>query len=272
MKKSIYEYSDYREYMKDYYSAMKERNQSLSYRALAQKANMSSPSLFKMVMDGERNLSKATLVKAYLAFDLEGPEAEYFENLVFFNQAKTVDEKNYFFDKLVLVQKKSKNQVISLDRYDFFSEWYHPVVREYVTQSHFQGDLTKMSLEIDPKITEKEIKDSIQLLLKLGFIVKSGKTYKQSEPSITSGPSIKNIRIIQFQIKMLQIVRRSFDSTPAELRLNSTTIFGISQKTYEQFVVKSRQFRAQLQELAEADIDANKVYLLQMSMIPLTKN
>ncbi len=60
----IYEYSDYRQYLKDYYERNKAYNASFSYMYLAQKARINSPSFFKSVMDGKRNLTSGTIVKA----------------------------------------------------------------------------------------------------------------------------------------------------------------------------------------------------------------
>ena len=68
------------------------RNAALSYRYLSQKAGINSSAFFPQVIGGARNLAKRSLLKVCKALDLQGPEAEFFENLVFFNQARTVEE------------------------------------------------------------------------------------------------------------------------------------------------------------------------------------
>ena len=61
--KSIFEYIDYRRYLKDYYDFQKKTKKYFSYRFFAQKAGINSPILLKMVFDGKRNLSRKTLEK-----------------------------------------------------------------------------------------------------------------------------------------------------------------------------------------------------------------
>jgi uncharacterized protein (TIGR02147 family) len=133
----------------------------------------------------------------------------------------------------------------------------------------WQGDYAKLGAQIKPALSGAEVKESIQLLLKLGFIAKSGSGYVQTEPTLSTGPSLHAIRLIQYQVKLLDLVRSSFDRIPATERMLATTTFGISKETYELFVRKCRQFRSQLQEMAEADKDPEVVYLLHMGFIPL---
>ena len=54
----IYEYSDYRQFVKDYYLENKARNHAFSLRYLAQKAGINSSAFFKFLMEGKRNLTK----------------------------------------------------------------------------------------------------------------------------------------------------------------------------------------------------------------------
>jgi uncharacterized protein (TIGR02147 family) len=110
----IFDYADYRQFLKDRFAELKGRNPNLSHRWLARKAEVNSSAFFKMIMDGQRNLTKQSIYKVCLAFDLADAEATYFENLVFFNQAKSLDEKNHFFSKLVAVQKDAQKGSWSL--------------------------------------------------------------------------------------------------------------------------------------------------------------
>jgi uncharacterized protein (TIGR02147 family) len=273
---NVFHYSDYRLYLKDYYENKKSSNPGFSYRLLSAKAKINSSSYFKLIMDGKRNLSKSSLLKAQVAFDLNGAEAEYFENLVFFNQAKSVDEKNHFFDRLVTVRKKSQASVIPKDKFDFFSEWYHPVIRELVVQDYVQEwvklkDYKSLSFLLVPRVTPEQLKCSIDLMLELGFLKKVKDRLEQTEPTLQSGVGINGIQLINYQIKNLKLATMAFDSFNSSQRMHASTIFGISKETYALFIKKSRVFRQQLQEIAEADKSAKNVYLMNMNFFPVVK-
>ena len=67
-------------------------------------------------------------------------EADFFENLVFFNQAKTIQEKNYCFDRLIEKQKLRNVKKIKQEQYEYFSAWYHCIIREAVAVADFGDD------------------------------------------------------------------------------------------------------------------------------------
>jgi len=268
----IYNYSDYRRYIKDYYESNKAVNPAFSYRYLAQKAGVNSSAFFKFIIEGKRNLTKQTILKTCVALKLDDKDAEYFENLVFFNQARTVKEKNYFFDKLIALQKSRNVKRIEEDHYEYFAEWHHCIIRELVTMIDFKEDYSKLARMLKPRITAKQAKDSVELLLKLHFLKKSEGKFVQTEPVVSTGYSIKAHQIIQFQINMLQNAIESFNRCKDSERLNSSTTFGISRKKYAQFIKKIRDFRSNLMEQARLDTNPEVVYQLNLNFFPLSEN
>ncbi len=59
----------------------------------SEKAGISAPSFLFYVISGKRNLTQSTILKISQAIGLSGEEADYFEALVFFNQATSIKEK-----------------------------------------------------------------------------------------------------------------------------------------------------------------------------------
>ena len=90
--KALFEYLNYRDYLRDYYEEKKRLSSFYSYRLFSQKAGFSAPNVLKLVTEGKRNLSKESVFKFVKALGFNKKEAEYFENLVFFNQAKSIKE------------------------------------------------------------------------------------------------------------------------------------------------------------------------------------
>lgn len=57
---SVFDSSDYREYLREHYNALKARNPLLSYRWLSAKAGINSSAFFPQVIEGKRNLTKGS--------------------------------------------------------------------------------------------------------------------------------------------------------------------------------------------------------------------
>ena len=85
---SLFEYENYRSFLKDYFTFSKQQLPQFSYRYFAQKAGFRSPNFLKLVMDGKRNLSSQSIEQFSKAFKLSSIESEFFSYLVHFNQSE----------------------------------------------------------------------------------------------------------------------------------------------------------------------------------------
>jgi len=245
---------------------------AFSFRYFAKKASINSSSFYPQIIRGERNLTKATIFKTCIAFGLSDQQAEYFENLVFFNQAKSIKEKNIYFDRLIEKQKLRNVKKIKEEQYEYFSEWYHCVIREAVVILKFSGDYSGLARFVRPAISVEQAKKSVQLLVRLGFLNKEGNHYVQSEPLLaTSGSTDFEIhQLMNFQIQQLKMAIAAYDRWKQDKRLTSATVFSVSRKTYRQFVEVLRECRLQMMKLAMEDNCPDQVYVLSMNFFPMT--
>ena len=136
---SVFRFGNYRDFLKAWYEHEKLASRGFSFRAFSKRAGFSSPNFYKLVMDGERNLTEKSLAKFCIGLKLNKQEQEFFRNLVFFNQAKTQTEKNLYYKKLVGSKKLRQLKPMSKKQYQFYSQWYHPVIRELLVADSSDG-------------------------------------------------------------------------------------------------------------------------------------
>src|SRR5512133_3155273 len=103
---------DYREFLLHTFEEKKSKHDFYSYRLFSQKAGFKSPNFLKLVIDGERNLTKESIFKTCKAFSLNKKESDYFENLVFLNQSKSLEEKNSYLVKIVKYRSRSNAKLM----------------------------------------------------------------------------------------------------------------------------------------------------------------
>jgi len=139
----ILDYMNYREYLRDFFKEKKRELRFYSYRLFSLKAGLKSPNFLKLVIKGERNLSKQSVYKFSKALNLSKKETDYFENLIFFNQSKTLDEKNFFLSRIMEYRERCDPCKIEETEYDDYSHWYNPVIRELVGAADFKGDFRR---------------------------------------------------------------------------------------------------------------------------------
>lgn len=270
----VFEFQNYREYLKSYYEDQKLNTKSFSYRLFSKRANINTSSFLFHVIQGKKNLTKNSIVKVSGAIGHTKEEAEYFENLVFFNQSKTILEKTHYYSKLIEIKRPTSIQNIEKNQYEFYNEWYHCVLREVVSFVDFTGDCAALGKFLIPSINEKEVQNSLQLLEKLNFIhrTENGK-FEQANDLIKAQPSPVEALIAQkFQIKMSELGIKAYDTTSIHERLGTATTFSISEQTYRLILLRAREFRREILELAKIDASPERVYQMNINIFPVTRS
>lgn len=271
---NIFEYQNYRLYLRDYYSDQKATKRYFSYRYFSKKAGINASAFLYYVIEGKRNLTKKSIDKISSAIGHTKDENDYFENLVFFNQAKTIAEKTMYYSRIVECRRPIDIKTIDRDRYEFYSKWYHSVVREVVTMVDFRGDFGLLGSCLTPVITAKEAQESIELLERLGFLERDEKgLYHQTDNVISVKPEAPDAFIIEkFQAEMLRMALKAYDIVPRSDRMSASTTFSISKATFELFKMKTREFRKELLEIARLDNEPDRVYQFTFNLFPVSRS
>ena len=269
--KHLYEYMNYRDYLRDSYDEKKRDHPFYSFRLFSQKAGFSSPNFLKLVIDAKRNLSKESVFKFSKALSHNKKEAEYFENLVFFNQSKTLEEKNAYLSKLMKYRRKSDPKKIEESEYSYYSEWYHPVIRELVTAIDFKGDYKTLGHAVIPPISPVEAEKSVKLLLDLAFIEKTDNgRYAKSTATLTTGPLVRSIAVANYHKAMMQRASESIERFPSNQRDISSLTLSVSGETMGAMIEKLREFRKELLDIAEADKNPGMAVQINFQLFPLS--
>src|SRR3954464_9909208 len=124
-QKTVFDYTDYRKFLREYYAWAKTNKRGFSHRAFMAKAGMSGPNYFKRVMEGVHNLTEHSIPKFTSALELTEPEAGYFKHLVLFNQARTLEEKDRLFSVLMDMKSPRSHYVLEKAQYDYYKDWYN---------------------------------------------------------------------------------------------------------------------------------------------------
>jgi uncharacterized protein (TIGR02147 family) len=199
-------------------------------------------------------------------------QAEYFQLLVLYNQAKTLAEKKHHFERL-LAHKGSKVKKIERELYQFFEKWYYVAVREIIDIYPFKDDYRELGLRLEPHITPDEAKAAVVLLEKLGFIMKNRDgIYQKTDPVISTGNDARAVALDNFQIEMLNLARRAVDHFPRETRSFSTLSLSISQKEYAVILDELREFRKRVLEIARTSALPDRIYQFNFQVFPLSSS
>lgn len=268
---NIFEYLDYREFLRDYYDAGKEHSSHFSYRYFARRAGISSPSFLRHVIRGERNLGD-TVDNFARAIGFDEEEAEFFHLLVDFNQAQTDDEKNRAFERVAASRRFRNARRIDKGMFDYLSHWYYPAIREMTARPDFQEDPAWIADQLVPSISEDEAARALEDLLELGLIERNAEgEIVRGDPSVTTGHEVQSLAIANYHREMLERAGNSIETVPREDRDLAAMTVCISRDSIAEIKARVHDFRELLFEYCDADEDPQVVFQINTQLFPLSR-
>src|SRR3989338_10129624 len=126
---NIFEFDNYRTYLKELYASLKTAKAPFSFRYFSKKAGFRSPNFLKLVMEGKRNISPESIEKFAQALDLNKEGAIFFRNLVLLNQATTVEERKFYAEQIIRSRFYRKVYPLKQAQFDYYSNWYFIPIR-----------------------------------------------------------------------------------------------------------------------------------------------
>lgn len=268
---SIFDYGDYHKYLFDWVEDQKTRNKKFSFQFLADNAGFKSRSFLHAVTSGKRDISLPAAVKLSKFIGLNRREAEFFELLVAFNNAKTLEEKNHFLEKLAKISKPSPKAFLSAQQYDLFNKWFIIPIWELVTFVPFCEDYKLLGQKLIPQVTPTEARYAVELLLNLGLIEKEGELYVQKESNLHTADEIYSQAIKNYQVSMLQMAIEALDRIKKEDRNISTLTLGTNKEGVDAIRERIHEFRGELSDIAARFAPSDCVYQVNIQFFPLAK-
>ncbi|MCX7727471.1 MAG: TIGR02147 family protein [Chitinispirillaceae bacterium] len=267
----IFDYLDYREYLRDYYKEVKREKPFFSYRFIGRKVGMDSSYVIK-VMQGNLHISPKKINEFIKLLGLKEKEAEYFETLVHFGRAKTEKERKMYFERIFSISS-GKAQTLEPHQYEFFQKWYYSAIWSIINCKPFDGDFSKLANLCIPPITTHEAKQAVNLLEKLGLISKKEDGwYYTTEQNLTTGSKWISKAIENYQQEMIRLAEESINRFEKKERDISTVTLCIDEKTLPEIRDYISKFRSSLINLVNSYEGSSRVYQLNIQLFPLSSD
>lgn len=269
---SVYDFLDYRAYLRAYYERAKRVRPSFSFRLFSKLAGLRSPNFLKLVIEGQRNLGADSIERFAAALGLDATDSEFFADLVAFNQAQTMAEKNRAFERIASSRRFRQARRIDGELFAYLSHWYNPAVRELAARPDFSEDPRWIAATLRPNITPNEAAEALKLLLSLGLLARDAKTgrVERGEPTLTTEHEVSALGAAAFHRQMLERAGGSIELFSREVRDLAALTVCVSPKTAALVKQRIHQFRETLAEICDSDAEGSVVYQLNVQWFPLS--
>lgn len=266
----VFQYLDYRSFLRDWYAQVNRGGRSFSYRAFARRAALKSPNYLKLVIDGERNLSKAMAERFGQACGLDGESLGYFADLVAFNQAGTQLERNQNYARLTSFRKYRQAHKLDLAHAAYHSAWFIPAIRELAASRRFRDDPEWIARQLLPPISSTEARRALEVLFELGMLARKEDRIVQSDTLVSTGPETRGLHITSFHQVMTERAVASIDLVAPEERDISCLTLNVGEDGLRRIKARIQRFRRELLDLSELEDDPVRVIQINFQLFPLS--
>jgi uncharacterized protein (TIGR02147 family) len=268
--KSIVEYLDYRDFLKDFYEEKKAERSFFSYRLFGSKVAVDASYLAKVLMKN-RHISDKSIAKFIEFCGLEDIAGEYFETLVHFAKARSSRESKLLFEKLMSHKGVGANTLIK-HQYAFYQKWHCSAIRSILDFFDFKGDYRALAEKVSPPISVKDAKAAVKLLEQLGLISKDANgRYRMTNAAITTGPEWQSLAIQKYQEETISLSQESLSRHPKRHRDVSTITMNISEKGFQEIKERIREFRGSIIKYVNEQPASDRVVQLNIQLFPLSR-
>lgn len=249
----IFNYTDYRAFLKDALQELKERDSRYSHRFVLARIGVRSTGWLADVLGERRKLTRDHITGFANLFAFEPREELYFETLVQYGQARTLQEKKRVYEKLLTFHEIPKD-IIDADRFEYFSKWYYAAIREYLLIEPFHGNYATLAKRLRPSITPTQAREALELLERLGFIRKfAGDIWRPAVEHVKKKSHFSAIHYYQYMKSHMQLGMEALEKTPKEERDVSAVTLTLSLEGFHTIKEDIKALRQKMIQLSEAE-------------------
>jgi uncharacterized protein (TIGR02147 family) len=268
----IYEYNDFRKYLRDFQLAKSSTDKRYTKSNLSRLLGLpNTRSYFTDVLKGKK-VTNVFIDRFIGILRLDKGAAKFFRALVQFNQAENPDERELFLDQLIALNQTPK-RIIDKNAYEYYKTWHNSSVRALLNIYDFNGDYSSLANKVFPPISVNEAKEAIRVLKNLGLIDKNPKGFfKPVDKSIATSDGVRDELIKQYQMQCFELAIHCLIKNRELPQSMATNVVSISDAGYKRIEKRIQKFRSEIRSLVHKDNEpAKNVYQLNVSFFPNSK-
>lgn len=270
---TIFDYVDYRAYLRDSYLAHKKLKKEYSFQYFSKKIGFASRAFLKMVMDGKRNLSLQAVEKVNRAFKHGKGESEYLRAMVLYAHAKSDDERRIYLDKMSSLKPRFRMAAIEREKYEVLTDKIYLILREAVEHPDFKEDPHWLCEKLRFTATPERIRDVLNTLLRLGLLARGEDGRLRQVDAVISTPrKVEIVDAFRYHDQILNLTRQALMTDPASFCDVTSMTIPIPAELLPKIHQLADEFRAKIAQLVNAGSrEYHEVYLVNVQAFPVTR-
>lgn len=269
---TIYGYSDFRAYLRDWFESERARHRRFTKADVSRALGLPNTRNYFSAVLGGKELSDTFLERLIVLLALPKDEARYFRALVVFQQAASPEEREDALERLVALNR-SPRKVLEAGQMEYFRHWWHGAIRALLDTGDFGDEPERIAKALVPSITPGQAKASLKLLRDLKLIHRVGRgPWKPTNQAVATPENLRDELVLGLQIEQLDLVRQSLLRRRAPRRMVATNVVSVSQDGFRHLLERMEKTRSEVRSIVHKDsLPAERVCQVVLALVPLTE-
>ena len=201
-----------RDYLAALYQAKKAQGGGdYSYLKFADELGFSATNVIRLMIIGERPITPKAGEKMATALSLSGDQRRYWTTLLKYGHERLPSERDRLFTLLMSYRSREAPRALAPLQMEYFSEWYHSVIREMAGLDGFDGTAEWLQERLGFPLRLDEVRKSLELLKRLKYVLLDANTgrWGKSADTVATAGEVDSLAIVRYHQKMLDVARES---------------------------------------------------------------
>jgi uncharacterized protein (TIGR02147 family) len=237
---TIFDFGDYRDYLKhriavpmgEAATRKGRKTAKPSLTRVAQRLGYPSSSLLSMILSGKRLPSDEFCESIANHWKLSAKESEYLRLLVQLERKRrNGQDLSQTYKNIARLARGRSAYVLNESEFASMYQWYYLVIKEMVTMPGFVEDAEVISKKLRRKATASQIRDALDVLLKLGVLERDPETGKLRHANNLSETKndVPSSAIRMHHRQMMHRALEALDEQSLEARTFSSVTLSVDQ-------------------------------------------
>lgn len=266
LKPEIFDFLDVIQFLQAHFDWRKSM-EGISYSVWATELGFGNNTLLRFILQRKRTLSDRNAIVFKSNLRLSDEEGHYFDILLHYTQAATVEEKRSLGESLIKMQRRRYVQV-EVDAQDGVKAAWAPIILTLLSFEDFLGELENIAMVLGA--SHEVVFSALQGLIDAGLIYKEGNQYfsQLSAFKVPNADQNKNLR--NFHSYWLDRAKDAMD-LPAHTRKYRSLQFALSEEEFNSVIEKINDFALTLLTSAHSQtITEKRLYMFESIIFPLS--
>ncbi len=267
----IFAHISYAAWLAQVFAALHAQDETFTHRSFSQMCGYRSSGAMSLVMSERRRLSEEGAQRVAKALGLQPAERDHLLAMVGLERASDFKSRAALLAKMRQARRFAEEWAGTLSAYDFYSQWYLPIVRELVSLPDFEEDPAWIKRRVHGQISLSQAREAIDELLRCGHLTRDEEgALRPTRPVVATHSELHSDALKQHQREMMRLASEALDTQEREVRDMRVMTCAISRAQAEKIKVRLTGLQKELLEIIAEDEPIEGVYQLNVQWFALT--